>query len=107
MFLEGLGVEPGAQIVSLKGYPEGMENETYHAEALAKLRKLGASVLIFEGQWHKAGAFTSVIPEFLAQDPKHRAVAVRKTGGNLEGFLSSWAGHEAQLGLALVNPPAL
>ena len=60
LFLERLGVAPGAQIVALKGYNDGMENEKYHAEALAELRKLGASVLVWDGQWQKAGCFTTV-----------------------------------------------
>merc|ERR1719428_2329272 len=104
--LQGLGVAPDAKIIALKGYNDGMENEKYHAEALAELRKLGASVLVWDGQWHKAGCFTTVIPEFLAQDPKHRAVAFRKAEDKTDGFLSSWAGHEAQLGLMLVKPEA-
>merc|ERR1719375_2614942 len=105
--LRGLGVAPGAVIVALKGYNDGMETEKYHAEALAELRKLGASVLVFDGQWLRVGCFTTVIPEFLAQDPTHRAVAIRKADGETEGFLGSWKGHEAQMGSVLVKPDAI
>eukprot|EP00966_Prymnesium_polylepis_P024073 554436-Prymnesium_polylepis.1 len=50
----------------------------YHTEALEALKDMKAEVMFFDGDWLKSVSFTSVVPAWLAQDPKRRAVAIRK-----------------------------
>lgn len=76
-------------VVVLKGYGSGLKGDEYHAEVLRAIGE--ADVLVWDGDWLKPTSFTSVILAWLQANPRGRAVAVRKSDGNVWGFIKSWA----------------
>jgi len=76
---------------------------TVHEAALDALA--AADIIVWDGDWLKDDAFTSVVPAFLQAKPSRRAVAFRKATPTGHAFFEAWDVPSLTGRLGLVQVP--
>jgi len=80
------------KIVHVKGFGSGVKAPGWQAEAMKRIEGLDFNTIAWDGDSPKEDCFTSLISQFLANDPLRKAVAFREKD-KVKTFQDKWASY--------------